>query len=66
MRLNNLDSPNYYIVPREDVARYARDNHQRWLNTPGLKGQKHQDTPMRKFSDNENKYLNKWELLGLD
>ena len=39
--------------------------HQRWLKTPGLKGQ-HQDNPMRKFGDNENKYLNKWELLGLD
>ncbi len=38
---------------------------QRWLKTPGLKGQQHQDTPMRKFGDNEYKYLNKWELLGL-
>jgi phage gp16-like protein len=33
--------------------------------THGLKGQQYQDTPMRKFGDNENKYLNKWELLGL-
>ena len=66
IRLNDLNAPDYYIVPREEVARYARDNHQRWLNTPGRKGQQHQDTPMRKFADNENKYLNKWELLGLD
>ena len=66
IRLNDLNAPDYYIVPREEVARYARENHQRWLKTPGLKGRQHQDTPMRKFADNDNKYLNKWELLGLD
>ena len=66
IRLNDLADPEYYIVPRVAVARYARENHKRWLNTPGRKGQPHQDTPMRKFADPENKYLGKWELLGLD
>ena len=66
VRLNELDAPDYYIVPRVEVANFARDNHQRWLQTLGRKGQQHQDTPMRKFADPENKYLGKWELLGLD
>ena len=47
------------------AQRSRLSTHQRWLKTPGLKRQQYQDTPMRKFGDNENKYLNKWELLGL-
>jgi hypothetical protein len=30
------------------------------------KGQQHQDTAMRKFADPKNKYIGRWELLGLD
>ena len=63
--LNALCNPEYYIVPREVVAVYAKDNHAQWLNTPGKKGQQHQDTPIRNFADPENKYLDRWDLLGL-
>lgn len=66
IRLNNLDAPEYYIVPREDVSRFAAENHKLWLDTPGRKGQKHNDNPMRQFKDPENAYLGKWNLLGLD
>jgi len=66
IRLNDLSAPEYYIVPREAAARYARENHQRWLNTPGRNGQHHQDTPMRKFADPDNKFLDRWDLLGID
>ena len=66
IRLNDLAAPEYYIVPRAAVVRFATENHKRWLDTPGRKGQSHQDTPMRKFSDAANKYLGKWNLLGLD
>jgi len=66
IRLNDLRAPEYYVVPRKAVAEYARCNHQRWLDTPGRKGQKHQDTPMRKFADPEDNYLDRWGLLGLD
>jgi len=59
------DPPNYHIVPSRDVAEYVRENHRNWLQTPGRLGQKHSDTPMRQFKDREDKYLNKWELLGL-
>lgn len=66
IRLNNLDSPEYYIVPSEDVSRFSAENHEQWLATPGQKGQKHNDNPMRQFKDPENKYLARWDLLGLD
>jgi len=66
VRLNDLATPEYYVVPRAIAARYARENHKRWLATPGRKGQQHRDSTMRKFADPENKYLGKWELLGLD
>jgi len=66
VRLNDLLLPEYYIVPRVDAAEYARESHQRWLATPGRRGQKHQDSPMRKFADPEGKYLGKWENMGLD
>lgn len=61
--LNELDVPEYHIVPSSIVAKAVRESHQEWLNTPGKKGQKHNDNPMRKFSDLDNKYLNNWECL---
>ena len=33
--------------------------------TPGHNGQRHRDTNVRKFADPANKYLGRWELLGL-
>ena len=34
---NGQCNPEYYIVPREVVAVYAKENHAQWLNTPGKK-----------------------------
>jgi hypothetical protein len=65
VRLNDLGTPEYYVAPRADVTSFATANHRRWLSTPGRKGQKHRDTTMRKFADPENKYLGRWDLLGL-
>ena len=66
VRLNDLDAPEYYIVSRSVVSEFARENHRKWLASPGRHGQPRNDTPMRKFRDHENKYLNRWDLLGLD
>ena len=66
VRLNGLSAPEYYIVPREDVSRYVVENHKRWLETPGRKGQPRVDTPIRQFIDPENRYRDRWDLLGLD
>lgn len=63
--LNELDTPEYHIVPSKIVAETIRTGHQNWLNTPGKKGQKHNDTSMRKFSDYEDKYLDNWKCLNI-
>jgi hypothetical protein len=57
-------SPDYYIVPSKVVATAIRDNHKRWLKTPGRKGQKHNDTTMRSFV-NYAEYKDCWGSLGL-
>lgn len=61
--LNGENTPEYHIVPSEVVAKSVKESHQAWLDTPGRKGQAHNDNNMRKFSDKENKYLNRWDLL---
>lgn len=64
--LNALGAPDYYVVPKGEVARFVSDSHTRWLKTPGRGGRMHVDTPMRKFKDPDGRYRDKWESLGLD
>lgn len=66
VNLNNQQkSPDYFIVPSKIVSDFARDSHSNWINTPGRNGRVHQNTTMRKFSDLDEKYLSRWDLLGL-
>lgn len=62
---DNKSHPDYFIVPSKIVATQAKDTHIEWLKNPGKDGQSHIDNPMRKFSDPDEKYRDKWELLGL-
>jgi hypothetical protein len=62
---DNVRPPDFFIVPSKDVAKYAKESHAEWLLAPGRGGQAHNDNPVRKFSDPEESYLNRWELLGL-
>jgi len=55
----------YYIVPSVDVAKFVRKSHRNWLKKPGKSGKAHKDSDMRKFADPEDKYLERWDLLGL-
>ena len=57
--------PEYYIASSKTVADYVKNGHKKWLETPGKKGQAHNDSSMRMFSDHEQKYLNKWDTLKL-
>ncbi|MBQ6249099.1 MAG: hypothetical protein IJJ88_02700 [Oscillospiraceae bacterium] len=61
--LNELDSPEYHVVPSRIVAQETRESHQSWLNTPGKQGQAHKDSSIRIFSDKEDYYLNRWDYL---
>ena len=55
----------FHVVPRKEVAEHVREGHQRWLKTPGARGQAHIDSDLRAFRDPDNKYKDRWDLLGL-
>lgn len=59
----NLDTeskyPDFHVVPGKIVAKFIREDHQNWLDTPGKNGQKRNDTTMRKFHDKDNLYLSR-------
>jgi hypothetical protein len=57
--------PEFYIVQSKIVADSIKAGHQSWLDTPGKKGQAHNDNPMRVFADFEQIYINKWNSLVL-
>jgi hypothetical protein len=59
------DRPRFHIVPSRVVAERIKKGHRKWLETPGKKGQKHQDSNMRQFADLEDEFLERWDLLGL-
>jgi hypothetical protein len=64
VHLNNLEQPDYYIVPSYIVAETITNDHKKWLETPGRKGQKHNDNKMRKFNlEVDNEYKDNWDLL---
>ena len=63
--LNELDMPEYHIVPSKVVADTVKVSYQDWLNAPGKKGQKHNDTNIRTFWDKEDIYLSRWDLLNI-
>ena len=59
------ERPTYHIVPSGDVAKHTHDSHRLWLQTPGRGGRKHVDNPVRNFSDRDDSYLERWDVLGL-
>ena len=59
------DRPTYHVVPAKIVAKYVTSRHQAWLKGKKPNGGQRKDSAMRKFRDEENKYLGKWDLLGL-
>ena len=62
---NGQASPDYFIVPSKIVANYTRDTHDNWRRQPRRDGSPHNDSSIRKFRDYEEKYLGRWNLLGL-
>ena len=55
----------FYVVPSRAVAEHVRASHAKWLRTPGKRGQAHRDTNVRRFSDPEHRYRDRWDLLDL-
>lgn len=67
VKLNGLQQPDYYIIPSEIISKEVYANHQKWLNTPGKKGQKHNDNNIRQYRlADDSIYKNNWDLLRQD
>ena len=64
--LNELDTPEYHIVPSKIVADTIKAYHEAWLASPGKDGKPHNNTNIRVFLDKEDTYLNRWEYLGCE
>jgi hypothetical protein len=64
-----------YIIPAAQVAKVVKESHATWLSTPGAKGQKRNDTDMRRIKNRYrmnlksapdgwmDKYLEKWDQI---
>jgi hypothetical protein len=57
--------PRFHVVPSRAVAAYVKRRRKKRLATTRLRGRKQRDNPIRHFRDPENKYLHRWDLLGL-
>jgi len=62
---NGKKLPDFSIVPSKTVAKYIKKSHKKWLKTPGKRVKTHKNTDIRQFDDPKEKYLNRWDLLGL-
>jgi hypothetical protein len=73
--------PLVYVIPAAKVAKVIAEGHQQWVNTPGMKGQKRNDTQMRRLLPNYDKvwtannpypagwldrYRDAWDVLKLE
>lgn len=61
---DKLARAEYFIVPSTIVADTLKREHAEWLVRKGKKGQAHKDSDLRKFHDEEGKYLERWNLLS--
>lgn len=57
------DRPDFHIVPSKVVADSVSESHRTWLSQPKRDGSARKDSSMRKFSDHDGTYLERWELL---
>jgi hypothetical protein len=59
------ERPTFYIIPSKVVAQRVSQTHSNWLKGKKRDGNLRKDTPMRKFYDWDNEYLECWDLLEL-
>jgi len=59
------DLPNFHIVPSKQVAKVTKRSHRKWLVKLRRDGGERKNNSLRLFPDRDDKYLGKWNLLGL-
>ena len=57
--------PDFFVVPSKIVAKHIAKSYKRWLKNPNRSGGKHKDSSIRKFRDEGETYLERWDLLKL-
>jgi len=63
------EKPDYYVVKSKVVAEYVKATHQKYLAKSGREGKPHPDGELRAFAIEDSdvdKFLNRWDTLGLD
>jgi hypothetical protein len=74
----SVEHPKIFVMPSKIVAKFVKETHETWLNTPGKNNQKHNDSDIRRITPNYkvdsdgnstswmDEYLENWDLiLGL-
>lgn len=63
------DKVEYYVIPKNVLAKEISKGHKKWLDTPGKDGRHHVDWTGRIFKPlnfpQSQKYKNNWMILGL-
>ncbi|HWB53677.1 MAG TPA: hypothetical protein VG722_05770, partial [Tepidisphaeraceae bacterium] len=65
VNLNDSGPATFHVVDSEIVANYIRETHREWLSGRRRDGGERRDSSIRKFRDDEGKYRDAWERLGL-
>ena len=60
------NSPEFFIVPSEVVAKFISKSHAKWIKGKKADGTARKNTNRRKFKDILGEYRSRWDLLGLD
>lgn len=66
VKIRDKEMPTYHIVPSKEVVEQIKERHQKWLYTPGIKGQDHQDNNIRTYIDENDAHQGKWSYLEAD
>lgn len=67
VNLNGVgENPSFHVVPSKVAATAVYESHRAWLSKPKKSGEARKDSSMRRFKDPDNKFLDRWDLLGLD
>ena len=70
---NSTDDFEFYIISSKEVAQNVLESHRIWMQTPGVKGQDHQESKVRTIhlppksclnGWNIEKYKNRWDIIG--